>query len=191
MFTAAIGFGNLVNVPSSWLPLSANACRMNFGASEEFADGAAAAIAAQADRRTILFGHSLGAMIAFEVARRLREVSVVTDLVASGCAAPALLPTPRVVKTARLTGREFVDAVAFFGGLPSELVMSEELSALLLPSLMADFQFVARYHYRPADPLAVRVHRMAPRTAFLKNHLASHGISRSSQCSFNRTRTLV
>jgi surfactin synthase thioesterase subunit len=125
---------------------------------EEFADGAARAIAAAADRPTVLLGHSLGALVAFEVARRLRHVSAVTDLLASGCAAPSLLPSPRVVATARLQGRKFAEAVGFFGGIPPEVVEAEELYELFLPSLRADFRMVAGYRYHSDEPLAIRVH---------------------------------
>ncbi|HET9116591.1 MAG TPA: alpha/beta fold hydrolase [Pseudonocardiaceae bacterium] len=125
---------------------------------EEYIDGAAHAVAQLADRPTLLMGHSLGALVAFEVARQLREVPAVTDLVASGLAAPSMLPTPRVVAAARLHGREFAEAVAFFGGLPPEMLAAEELYDLVLPGLYSDFQLVAGYRYRGAEPLTVRVH---------------------------------
>jgi surfactin synthase thioesterase subunit len=124
---------------------------------DQLADGAAAAIAAAGDRPIILFGHSLGALVAFEVARRLRGLPALRHLVASGCAAPSLIPSERVVCAARLEGREFAQAIAFFGGLPPEVVAAEELHDLLLPNLMGDFRLVARYRYRPARPLAIGV----------------------------------
>jgi surfactin synthase thioesterase subunit len=123
----------------------------------EFAEAAATAIAEAGDQPAYLFGHSLGALIAFEVARRLRAVPTVRHLVASGCSGPSLLPTPRVVRTSRLEGREFAEAVGFFGGLPPEIVAAEELHDLILPSLQADFRLVAGYHYEPAAPLTVGV----------------------------------
>ncbi|MFC6067319.1 thioesterase II family protein [Streptomyces ochraceiscleroticus] len=123
----------------------------------ELADGAAAAIAATADRPFVLFGHSFGAVLAFEVARRLGGLPDFRHLIASGCSAPALLPTRRVVETARLEGREFTEAVGFFGGLPPEIVADEALQELLLPHLRSDFRMVAEYAYRPAPPLDVPV----------------------------------
>ncbi|RKS97090.1 medium-chain acyl-[acyl-carrier-protein] hydrolase [Streptomyces sp. 3211.6] len=128
------------------------------------ADGAAAAIARTEDRRGsralppfLLFGHSFGAALAFEVARRLDGVPGLAGLVASGCAAPSLLPTPRVVETARLEGRAFAEAVGFFGGLPPEVVRDEALQELLLPHLKADFRMVAAHRHRPGPPLTVPV----------------------------------
>ncbi|MCX4783098.1 thioesterase II family protein [Streptomyces sp. NBC_01264] len=123
----------------------------------ELADAVAHEIAATADRPFILFGHSFGAVLAFEVARRIDHLPDFRHLVASGCSGPALLPTQRVVETARLEGREFTEAVGFFGGLPPEVMADETLQELLLPHLRADFRMVAGYTYRPAAPLSVPV----------------------------------
>lgn len=131
----------------------------------ELADGAAEAIIraegpggpAGPQGPFLLFGHSFGAVVAFEVARRLRGVPGLRHLVASGCSAPSLLPTRRVVETARLDGRAFTEAVGFFGGLPPEVVADEALAELLLPNLRADFRMVAHYEYREDAPLTVPV----------------------------------
>ncbi|MFB0628301.1 thioesterase II family protein [Streptomyces sp. AB3(2024)] len=121
------------------------------------ADGAATAIAlaADADRPFLLFGHSFGAALAFEVARRLDGIRGFAGLVASGCSAPSLLPTPRVVEAAALEGRAFTEAVRFFGGLPPEVIEDEAVQELLLPHLKADFRMVAGYRYAPDTPLTV------------------------------------
>jgi surfactin synthase thioesterase subunit len=130
---------------------------------EEYADGAAAAIAQTADRPCYLFGHSFGALMAFEVARRLPHVDL-RALVVSGCAAPALLPSARVVEAAGLEGREFVTAVRFFGGLPAEvLTADEDLQHLLLTDLKADFRLAAAWVHRPAGRLDVPVHLICGR----------------------------
>ncbi|MEW2065626.1 alpha/beta fold hydrolase [Streptomyces sp. NPDC007346] len=123
----------------------------------ELADAVAREITATADRPFILLGHSFGAVLAFEVARRIGHMPDFRHLVASGCAGPALLPTQRVVEAARLEGREFTEAVGFFGGLPPEVVADETLQELLLAHLRADFRLVAGYTYRPAAPLTVPV----------------------------------
>lgn len=122
---------------------------------EQYAQGAAAAIAAAEGGPYYLFGHSLGALVAFEVARRLRADPRLRHLVASGAAAPVLMPSPRVVRAASLSGREFAEAIGSFGGLPPEVVAAEELHDLLLPGVLADFRLAAGYRYRAAAPLAV------------------------------------
>lgn len=124
----------------------------------ELIDGAAAAIAelTSADGRPFyLFGHSLGALVAFEVCRRLPAGTAPLHLVASGCAAPPLLPSRRVRDIARLTGREFAEAVGFFGGLPADVIADDDMRELLLPGVIADFRMAAGYRYQPGPPLAV------------------------------------
>lgn len=122
---------------------------------DELADGAAEAIRALPDPAVCLFGHSLGGLIAFEVARRLRELPVVRHLVVSGCAAPSLLPTRYIVWAAGLPWQEFVEATAKHEGLAPEIVEDPELAELLLPELRADVRLFAGYRYRAAEPLAV------------------------------------
>jgi surfactin synthase thioesterase subunit len=127
------------------------------GTVDEFADGAARAIASDGAGSYVLFGHSLGALVAFEVARRLRDAPGLRHLVASGSSAPVLMPSARVVRAAALQGRAFAEAVGAFGGLPPEIVAAEELHDLLLPGVQADFRLVAGYRYRPGAPLPVGV----------------------------------
>ncbi len=125
---------------------------------EEYVQGAADAIRSfdRADGRPIyLFGHSLGALVAFEVTRRLADLPNLRHLVASGCSAPSLLPSRRVQGISRLTGREFAEAIAFFGGLSPKVVADEELQELLLPGLVADFRMAVGYRYQPGPPLPV------------------------------------
>jgi surfactin synthase thioesterase subunit len=116
----------------------------------DLADGAAEAIRSLGDVPTYLYGHSLGALAAFEVARRLPAPC---DLVVSGLAAPSLMPTRRAVEIAQLDGRAFMEAVASYGGLPSELLAEEGAYHLLLPGLQADFRLIRSYRYVPGPPL--------------------------------------
>lgn len=122
----------------------------------EVFDGAAAAIAdaARTDGRPVyLFGHSLGGLMAYEVARRLRGLPALRHLVVSGIAAPSLLPSRRVCELAAMEGRAFAEALRFFGGLPPEVFADEGVLELLLPGLQAEFRMAVGYRYRPAPVL--------------------------------------
>ncbi|TPQ20898.1 thioesterase II family protein [Streptomyces sporangiiformans] len=139
---------------------------------EEFADGAAAAIraeerdaggAVQGDRPVYLFGHSLGGLVAFETARRLRDLPTLRHLFVSGISAPVLAPSQRVRDLAALEGKEFAEQLGFFEGLPPEVMAHEELLDLLLPGVIADFRMAAGYRYRSAAPLEVEVSLIAGR----------------------------
>jgi surfactin synthase thioesterase subunit len=121
----------------------------------ELAERAAAAVAAVADRPTYLFGHSLGAVIAFEVARHLRRTPAVRHLVASGCAAPALLPTDYLRWAATLDGQAFAQAMVRFEGMAAEVATDPDLQELLLPDLRADCRLIAQYRYQRDAPLDI------------------------------------
>lgn len=118
----------------------------------ELADDAAAAVG-DLTGPVCLAGHSLGGLIAFEVARRLPDR--VRHLVVSGCAAPSLLPTEYIVWAAGLPWDEFVEATARHEGLAREIVEDPEVAELLLAALRADVRLFAGYRYRPAEPLPV------------------------------------
>ncbi|MFF7651041.1 thioesterase II family protein [Streptomyces sp. NPDC007983] len=118
---------------------------------ETVCDQVAERIAAHHTGPFLLFGHSLGALVAFEVGRRLGDRPA--HLIASGCVAPALHPTARMVEVAGLDGQSLTEALALYGGLRPEIVADPELQEFILPDVRADFIMVSGYRYRPAPAL--------------------------------------
>jgi medium-chain acyl-[acyl-carrier-protein] hydrolase len=107
------------------------------------------------DREYAIFGHSLGALIGFEVARRIRENNGITPihLFASAQHAPQI-PDP-MPPIAMLPDVEFLAAVQErYDGIPQEILMEPEVLSLLLPMLRADFKILEDYSYHPDRPLA-------------------------------------
>jgi medium-chain acyl-[acyl-carrier-protein] hydrolase len=104
------------------------------------------AIAGAMDGRPYaLFGHSLGALVAYEVAwsrfQAGRQLPVV--LIVAGREAPsAHTSQPRI---ARLPTAEFIRGLARLDGTPRELLANDELMQLLLPALRADFRISEDY----------------------------------------------
>lgn len=100
------------------------------------------------------FGHSLGAMLAFEVARNLEREGLPgpVHFFASGARAPQL-PDPN--QPLHVLGEaEFRRALRELGGTPREVLEHEELMGLLSPVLRADFEMLETYEYRPGTPLS-------------------------------------
>lgn len=105
------------------------------------------------DRPYAVFGHSMGALIGYEMAHACRRLGLRSPdrLLVSGRPAPHLpdgqppvhdAPTPRLV--ARL--REM-------GGTPPEILAEPAALASMLPLLRADFAVAETYQYRDAPPL--------------------------------------
>lgn len=103
-----------------------------------------------------LFGHSLGAILAFEVARhcQYRALCAPAHLFVSGCNAPLQFVGQQWQD---LDDEEFVDALRQLNGTPAELLKHEELMQLVLPMLRADFGLVANYAYRSGPRLHVPI----------------------------------
>ncbi|CCD97018.1 Linear gramicidin dehydrogenase lgrE [Bradyrhizobium sp. ORS 375] len=106
------------------------------------------------DRPYALFGHSMGAMLAYELAVALGERGLRGPelLIVSGHGAPNL--PRRFPVISHLADREFLAAVMELGGLPSALLEEPELLALVLPSLRADFRLCETYEWHARPPLA-------------------------------------
>jgi medium-chain acyl-[acyl-carrier-protein] hydrolase len=112
------------------------------------------------DRPFAFFGHSMGAIISFELARtlRMRGWAMPSHLFVSGRAAPQL-PLDRA-KTYDLPDPVFHEKLRRLNGTPAEVLEHPELMELMMPLLRADFSVVETYEYTPGEPLA------CPITAF-------------------------
>ena len=100
------------------------------------------------DKKFIFFGHSLGALFAFETIRALRkrEILPLHFFVSSGLAPN--LPNPRK-KIHLLPDEEFIKEIRDLNGLPQELFQYPDLVEILLNSLRADFSMLCDYEYSP------------------------------------------
>jgi medium-chain acyl-[acyl-carrier-protein] hydrolase len=100
-----------------------------------------------------LFGHSLGALIAFELARAMRRTGRPdpTHLFVSAHRAPQL---PREEPTIHDADDDvFAAGIETLRGTPPELLANEELMQLIRPVLRADFALAETYEYSDEPPL--------------------------------------
>ena len=98
------------------------------------------------------FGHSMGAMISFELARELRRKYQFnpTCLLFSGRTAPQLPDTEPL--TYNLPEAEFIEEVRRLDGTPREILVNPELMQLIMPVLRADFEACQTYSYQTDAP---------------------------------------
>lgn len=103
------------------------------------------------DKPFPFFGHSMGGLIAFELARKLRTQHLQTpsQLFISACDAPHLPDANQ--KIHQLPDDEFLHELDQLNGIPGEL-KNPEVMSLLLPIVRADFQLVENYEYQPEEP---------------------------------------
>jgi medium-chain acyl-[acyl-carrier-protein] hydrolase len=108
-----------------------------------------------------LFGHSFGALVAFEVARELRRRGgpEPAHLFISARRGPRR-PDPVPPLHGLSDDRFLAEVRSRYGGIPDAVLEEPELLALLLPTLRADLQAVETYTSEPDTPLEV------PMTAF-------------------------
>lgn len=106
------------------------------------------------DKPFAFFGHSMGALLAFETARALRRQKFCGPclLFASACKPPPMLGQHE--KFSDLSDEAFIQRINDLGGTPPEVLENKELRALLLPMLRADFAVIDTYKYELAAPLA-------------------------------------
>jgi len=112
------------------------------------------------DKPFAFFGHSMGAMISFELARHLRRDFglLPAHLFMSGRRAPQIERPER--GTYDLPESEFLDSLRDLNGTPREVLEHRELMQLMSPLLRADFAICQTYSYLHEPPLE------CPLTAF-------------------------
>ncbi len=118
----------------------------------ELLDELADALRPLMDRPFAIFGHSMGAMIGFELVRTLRrrDGPLPTHLFVSARCAPQV--RDRTAVSPDLPDAAFLDGIRQLNGTPEEILGHPEMLQLLLPMLRADFALIASYRYDATEP---------------------------------------
>ena len=119
------------------------------------------------DRPVAIFGHSMGALLGFEIARRLLRDSQppLAALVVSACKAPHVHAGG---DQAARTDAGLVEILRSWGGTPAELLDDREFLDLVLPALRSDLAVCDAYRYRPGPPLPIPITAIAA----MRDHVA-------------------
>lgn len=115
-------------------------------------------VAPQVQQPYLLFGHSLGGLLAFELAHALREQGLPEPLALfpSATAGPARRDVDEYREAK--SDAELVARLRNLQGTPEEVLANEELLRLTLPILRADFLVAGSYAYRRREPLRAPIH---------------------------------
>lgn len=108
------------------------------------------------DKPFSFFGHSMGTLISFEVARRLKEMKMKEPeiLFMSSGKAPQIPPRRTIHK---LHDNSFLLKIKELGGTPDIIIENQDLSDIYLPILRADFTMIETYQYVESTPLDSKI----------------------------------
>lgn len=136
---------------------------------DQLVRAAAQALAPYLDKPFALFGHSMGALIAFELARYLRKEysAQPVHLFVSGHCSPQTMREPLDLE---LFDCEFPEILGHNNGTSKEALENAELMELVLPVIRADLLLCNSYIYKPGPAFIFSI------TAF--GGLKDHGVPR-------------
>ncbi|KQX77120.1 MULTISPECIES: thioesterase II family protein [unclassified Streptomyces] len=107
------------------------------------------------DRPFTLFGHSMGATLAFEVALRLeRSGHTALGLFASGRRAPS---RHRDEQVHLASDERLISEIKRLEGTESRVFEDEEIVRMILPAVRSDYRAAESYRYRPGPALSCPV----------------------------------
>lgn len=115
------------------------------------------ALAPHFDRPFAFFGHSMGAIIGFELARQLRRQrnpNLLHLFVSARIAPQAKDPEPPIYQ---LSEPEFIAKLRQLNGTPEAVLQVPELRQTLIPILRADLEINEAYSYTTEDPLDIPI----------------------------------
>jgi medium-chain acyl-[acyl-carrier-protein] hydrolase len=105
------------------------------------------------DKPFIFFGHSTGALIAFEFVRALRRKGMPKPehLVISGTKAPQVPLKKQPIHD--LPNLKFIEELKKYNGIADYIIENEELMSIFMPTIRADFCISETYKYTSEEPL--------------------------------------
>lgn len=99
------------------------------------------------------FGHSLGGLIAFELARSLKKRGLMqpSNIIISGCESPRKHMSSGSVHL--LDDHDLIEFIKSFNGITDEIINDKRIMHMLLPKIRADFSLAQSYLYMPSDKI--------------------------------------
>jgi medium-chain acyl-[acyl-carrier-protein] hydrolase len=166
-FHHAGGAAHVFRTWGEWLPKAVEVCPIQLPGRgtrmgeplirkiEPLVEAAVAGIERDLSAPFAFFGHSLGALLAFEIARELRRRALPDPahlFVAARIGPSVPLKTSPIY---HLVDREFVEALRQrYNAIPDEIAREPELLAIMLPILRADLTIHESYQHRAEPPLS-------------------------------------
>lgn len=129
-------------------------CEPAFSSAPELCLQLAAVLAPYLDRPFALFGHSMGGLIAFELARLLRTIGARSPLHLFVSAHSGPRTVNSIPPVAGMSDDELAALLRRLGGTRDEVLADAEMMRLVLPLMRCDLTVCESYRYVLAEPLA-------------------------------------
>jgi surfactin synthase thioesterase subunit len=102
----------------------------------------------------IFFGHSMGGILSYLVAKRIKEsgLPLPLHLLVTGCEGPSADNTNKKLRS-QLPRDKFIEELKELGGVPQDVLQNESFLVFFEPILRADFRSKETYVYKETDPL--------------------------------------
>ena len=115
-------------------------------------------LASTLPERYALFGHSMGALLAYGIAQGLsaRKLPLPTALLVAGCAAPSRQDSGRYHKIQ--SEAALIADLSKQGGTPKEVFDNQELLRMTLDLLRVDYRVCGSFEYAQLPPLPIPIH---------------------------------
>jgi surfactin synthase thioesterase subunit/acyl carrier protein len=99
------------------------------------------------------FGHSMGGLISFELARELRRRNwqIPAYLFVGGCCAPHIPDLELPIHT--LPEPKFIDVISSYNGVPESILKNLKLMQMFIPTLRADLEVLETYFHTKEELL--------------------------------------
>jgi surfactin synthase thioesterase subunit len=124
----------------------------NFTGIDEVADQIADLLAPAPDRPFAFFGHSMGAIVSYEVTRRLEQRGLAgpVALFVSGRRAPAV---HRIEEVHKGSDDDLLRALRDLSGTDPRILGDEEMLRMILPAVRSDYRAIECYRHAPGAPV--------------------------------------
>jgi len=120
-------------------------------------EGLAKSIVSECEIPFVFFGYSMGALLAFELARLFRRMERMGPFLLAVAASRAPHVQRKRPRAYDLPDEEFLQVIRDLGGTTEDVLTDKEVVRLLFPVLRADFKIVETYRYHDDEPLSIPI----------------------------------
>jgi len=102
-----------------------------------------------------LFGHSMGSILAYEVALRVKNLP--KALIVSSSASPDFVPSLKVIKMNEMSDKNFAEELSFFNGIEKQITETDDFFNFFLRKIRKHFELIGRYKHKHTERLTIPI----------------------------------